>query len=520
MMRGRITGLTVIIVALFGVVLAQAWFVQVHRASALNSSATNPRIADASRIYPRGEILGAGGVVLARSIPTGLLEYPYRRSYPLGALTSDVVGYSSINFGTGATEYAYNRFLVSHQQPARSLGQLISPVHSADNVFLSLQVALQQVAARSLAGRDGAVVAIDPRDGSVLAMYSNPTYNPAPLTSTYYSASCGCFPIEAAAWKRYTTDDANHFPPLGNVATQETFPPGSTFKVITTSAIYRYEPSLASYSWGPANHLSLEPYSSIPLYNSGFGACGGTIQSMLPESCDPGYGQLGILLGGTFLHNQADQEGYNATPPLDLGDVAGNRAVLPSYFPPISFFSPANGGPPALAYSAIGQQNVRSTALQGALVAAGIADGGKIMAPHFLREILDAQGNLVLRYRPYAWHHPLGPQMAANVTALMRAVVTNGTASGVGFLPQDEVAAKTGTAQTSLSSVNLHTDDWMIAFAPASRPVVAVAVVVPNQSNFDWGATVAGPIVKCVIEGALALDAKQPPAGTPTTCPR
>jgi len=99
-------------------------------------------------------------------------------------------------------------------------------------------------------------------------------------------------------------------------------------------------------------------------------------------------------------------------------------------------------------------------------------------------------------------------------------VVTNGTASGVGFLPQDEVAAKTGTAQTSLTSVNLHTDGGMIAFAPASRPVVAVAVVVPNQSNFDWGATVAGPIVKCVIEGALALDAKQPPAGTPTTCPR
>jgi penicillin-binding protein A len=511
-MKGRITGLTVIIVLLFGLILGQAWFVQVHRASALDNSPKNPRNVSAGIAFPRGEILGAGGVVLARSIPTKDGTYPWRRSYPFGALTSDVVGYSSINQGTGAIEFKYNSYLVSHQQPVRSLGQLLSPVRSSDTVALSLEVPLQQIAARALAGRDGAVVAVDPRDGAMLAMYSNPSYNPAPLTSLNSK-------ISAAAWKRYTTPDASNFPPLGSVATQETFPPGSTFKVVTTSAIFRYFPALQNYYYPYSAYLSLEPYSNQRLYNSGGSACGGTIQSMLPASCDPGYGKLGQLLGGADLYNQATQEGYLATPPLDLGTIAGAPAVVPSYFPPISFLD-GPGGPPSQAYSAIGQQDVRATALQNALVAAGIANHGKIMAPHFLESITDAQGNVVRTFTPWVWRRPIGPEMAAQIVPLMQAVVTSGTAEGVDFLPQDDVAAKTGTAQTSESSVNFKTDDWMIAFAPATDPVVAVAVVVPNQTDFDWGATVAGPIVKCVIEGQLAIDAKLAPSGTETTCPK
>ena len=295
------------------------------------------------------------------------------------------------------------------------------------------------------------------------------------------------------------------------MATQETFPPGSTFKVITTSAIYRYYPALATEQIPYRTCMGFEPYSSAQLCNSGFTACGGTIQVMLPASCDPGYGQLGIDLGGQFLYNQATQFGYDLTPPLDL------PLVNPSYFPPVSYLK-ANG-PPSLAYSAIGQQQVRATALQGALVAEAIADGGKEMAPHLLRFVTDSHGAAVLRYKPYLWRHPLGSAEAANVSTLMQAVVTGGTASIVGFLSQDQVAAKTGTAQTSLSNVNLLTDDWMIAFAPASAPEVAVAVVVPGQTNYDFGATIAGPIVKCMIEGALAIDAHQPPTNTYTTCP-
>jgi penicillin-binding protein A len=501
-MKSRITGLTIIIVLLFGLILGQAWFVQVHRAAALNRSTSNPLVVQSSHLYPRGEILSTNGLVLAKSIRTKSTLDPWRRLYPFGALTSDVVGYSSITYGTWGIEYQYNGSLISHAQPARSIGDLISPKQSSNTVQLTLSIPLQQVAARALAGRDGAVVALDPRNGAVLAMYSNPTYDPNPLTSLDSGR-------QTRWWNKINTNDALGLSPRDNVSTQETYPPGSTFKVVTTAGILRYAPDLANAAFPVSNQLNLAPYGSNQiLYNSGHGVCGGTIAAMLPASCDPGYAWLGIKLGAPNLHAQATQFGYNQIPPLDL------PGGVPSHFPPVSYFRNAD---PFLAYSAIGQDNVRGTALQNALVAAAIANGGKEMAPHFLSLITNAQGDVVERYRPYMWHHPIGPAEASTINTLMQGVVTGGTASIVNFLPQDDVAAKTGTAQTA---GNTKTDDWMIAFAPATNPVIAVAVVVPNQTLFDWGATVAGPIVKCMIEGALAIDAKQPPAGTYSTCPK
>ena len=278
-MKSRITGLTIVIVLLFGVILAQAWFVQVHRAAALNRDQANPLVVQAGRLSPRGEILSSTGTVLAKSIRTRSSYDPWRRLYPFGSLTSDVVGYSSIIYGTGGIEYWYDGQLVTHSQPARSIGDLISPKQSNNTVQLTLSVPLQQVAARALNGQDGAVVAIDPRNGAVLAMYSNPTYDPAPLTSLSTA-------VQEAAWKRYNTDDPLHFPPLGNVATQETFPPGSTSKILTTAAIYRYYPALANYDFPVQTCIKL-PHSPKSLCNSGFTACGGTIQVMLPESVRP-----------------------------------------------------------------------------------------------------------------------------------------------------------------------------------------------------------------------------------------
>lgn len=504
-MRGRITGLAVILLALFALVIADAAFWQVRRANALDQNALNPRVNLAGRLYPRGEILAANQTVLAKSIPTGNPNYPWRRAYPLGSLFSAAVGFASTDYGTWGLEQEYNSDLVSHPQPAQSVGQLISPTRSADTLVTTLSVPLQQVAARALAGRAGAVVAIDPRNGSVLALYSNPTYNPSPMASLSGS-------VQANYWKKITTGFVGGFHPLTTLALQDTFPPGSTFKVVTTAAILRYEPSLATYSWGPANSLNLQPWGSDKiLLNAGGGDCGGTIQTMLPESCDPGYAYLGIELGPQKLFEEANEFGYDAVPPLDLPQGEVTRG----YFPPVAQF---NDALPQLGYSAIGQENVRATALQDALVAAGIADGGKVMAPHLMKELINGDGVVVGRWHPYVWRHPLGPVDAATVSQLMQAVAQSpiGTAAGI-FLPQDDVAAKTGTAQTGDAVDN--TDDWMIAFAPASDPIVAVAVVLPFQPVSAWGATVAGPVMKCVIEGALAQAAGQPVANTYTTCP-
>jgi peptidoglycan glycosyltransferase len=449
--------------------------------------------------------VGADGEILARSIPSHGGAYPYKRVYPLGSLTAGVVGFASQDYGTWALESEYNSYLAAHAQPAGSLSQLLAPSSAADAVVLTLQPALQRVAAKALAGRDGAVVAIDPRSGAILAMYSNPTYDPTPMTSTSPA-------IESAYWKQITTSNAHGFPPLGLVATQQTFPPGSTFKVITTASAVVNRPDLLTKHY-PVQIATTLPQSNLLLYNSGKTACGGTVTQMLPQSCDPGYALLGLDLGGDNLAATANSFGYNQVPPIDLPTYLG-AGVVPSFFPAASSFPTDQ---PGLAYSAIGQKDVRATALQNALVAAGIANGGVIMTPHLMNEIIGPDGTVVKKYKPTPWLQPLTATQANQIVPLMQNVVRLGTASGVGFLASNDVAAKTGTAQTGNTANN--TDDWMIAFAPATNPVIAVAVVVPFQAQSYTGALVAGPVVKCVIEGALSLNQGRAASGVVGTCP-
>jgi len=508
-MRGRVTAMTVIILVLFGLVLGQAVFIQVHRASALNADPANPRNYENSILYQRGAILSSNGTVLARSVPaTGPNAVtPWQRVYPLGSLTSQLVGYLSNYYGSGGLEYSYDPYLVSHPQPARSLTQVLAPVHAADTLHTTIEIALQQVADRALAGRDGAVVALDPRSGAVLAMYSNPTFGPAALSAQSVAT-------QKSAWAQYARPDAIGFRPIRPMASAEYFPPGSTSKIVTTSAVNRYWPGLILKSYPVQRCLALPNGNPLqPLCNSGGSPCGGTIPAMLPSSCDPGYAAVALDLGGTDLANQAHDFGYNAVPPLDLGPLGGGPAVIASSFPT---GAQLNANLPFLAYAGIGQGNVQATALQNALVAAGIANHGNVLVPHLMSSITDQLGNTVATFKPKIWRHALGPVQTAQIIPMMQNVVLYGTAAGVGFLPQDQVAAKTGTAQTGVGNTN--TDDWMIAFAPATRPLIAVAVVVPHQTLFDYGATVAGPIVKCVIEAQLAIDSGQPPAGTATTC--
>jgi peptidoglycan glycosyltransferase len=209
----------------------------------------------------------------------------------------------------------------------------------------------------------------------------------------------------------------------------------------------------------------------------------------------------------------ANAFGYNSTPPIDLPPY--QPIVSSAFFPTAASFK---YDIPSLAFSAIGQKNVRSSALQQALVASAIADGGTAMTPHLMASIIGPDGTLLKKYTDSVWKTPLTPAQAAFIVPLMQDVVDKGygTAYGVDFLAQDQVAAKTGTAQTGVGNTN--TDDWMIAFAPASHPTVAVAVVMPYQALSAYGATVAGPIVKCLIEGALAIQAGQPSTGTSSTC--
>jgi peptidoglycan glycosyltransferase len=212
---------------------------------------------------------------------------------------------------------------------------------------------------------------------------------------------------------------------------------------------------------------------------------------------------MGMSLGATSLTTEAQAFGFNQNIPIDLPGTATG------YFPPDqpgAQYSLYNNAP-SQAYSSIGQDNVNATALQMALVAAGLANQGVIMTPHVMEQIRDSQGNLVTAYKPKPWLTATSAFTAAAVTSLMQAVVTKGTAapsaSFSGFPASWNVAAKTGTAETTNASGQALTNDWMIAFAPANDPKVAVAVVVPFQPADQTGASTSGPPMKTILGDAL-----------------
>jgi peptidoglycan glycosyltransferase len=506
-MGKRIRWLGAIMVACMGLVVFQLVNIQLVKAKALQNDPNNPRLAALRAINPRGQILAADGTVLATSVPRpanvskSVYPYDYVRQYPQGPLFAGITGFdSSLYYGTTGIEEQYDSFLGPHQKPPQTLSQLLfreQQPRTTDNVTLTVQPALQQAAWNALTStpnhNDGAVVVLDPKTGAVLAMVSNPTFDPNALVAP-------SVPAETLAHYGYTQKDGEGFFPLRPIATGEFFFPGSTMKVITSTAVYNLKPSLVNFDY-PVQPCQGFKDSNKILCNDGSTPanstpCGGTMQSMLPASCDPGYGELGVQLGPSNLRQQANLFGYNAVPPIDL------PGVLASKLPTLPDSSQANQ-----AYASIGQEFPEATALQNAMVAAGIANGGVVMKPHLMSSINDSQGALVQNYTPSAMPTVASPATARTVTQLMEGVVAHGTARGVGFPAYLCAAVKTGTAQTGLGLNH----DWMIGFAPANNPKIAVAVVVPYQNVQSDGAGIAGPIVNKVMQAALPPGSVQQP---------
>jgi penicillin-binding protein A len=497
LMGRRIRWLGVIMVLCLGLVVAQLVNIQLVKAKQLQSSPYNPRIASQKYINPRGSIYAADGTVLATSVKTpadtNTTSYPYQyvRQYPQGLLYAGITGYdSALYYGTAGIEEQYDSYLGPHQQPPQTLSQLLfrqqQPL-TTDNVTLTVEPALQNAADQALTtlppgdNKDGAVVVLQPSTGNVLAMVSNPTFDPNTLASTSLQA-------EQLAYLSYTQKDHEGFFPLRPIANRETFPPGSTMKVVTSTAAYNLKPSLAAFNY-PVMQCQKFSDSNVPLCDQS-GPCGGMMTQMLPFSCDPGYAELGVQLGVPIMTKQSELFGYNSVPGIDLPDTSK------SIFPPLAPNSQA-----FLGQSSIGQYDVQTTALQNAMVAAGIANKGVLMTPHLMSSIHDSQGALVQTYSPKVESTVASAQTAQQVTSLMEGVIATGTASGVGFPSYLCAAVKTGTAQTD-KATGL-TDTWMIGFAPANNPQVAVAVVVPQQANSSDGASVAGPIMKAVLTAAV-----------------
>jgi len=506
-MEKRIRRLGIFMLVCFVALFVQLNNIQVIKAHSLATSPSNPRVIEAEYSQPRGSIISADGVTLAKSVLAAPgSPYKYQRVYPTNTATlfAQIVGFDSTIYGNyRGVESEYNNYLKAHTKPATSLRDLLTNNTVTDNVTLTMSSKLQlQVAAainQHAANQSGAAaVVLDPTTGAIEAMYSNPTFDPNPLVSQTPS-------VQSATWNTLVHE---HPSPLVPDTYADTNPPGSSFKVVTASTVLEHRPDLASQTYPTVPFVTLPDTGTPPqvLTNYASQPCGGTFELLLIQSCDADFAQIGFQLGATALVNQAELYGFNQRVPIDL--PADTVAV--SNFGTVADFAPTGqAGIPGLMKSAIGQENVAATTLQMAMVAGTVADGGLEMTPHVMAQIRDSQGNLVESYTPKPWQRPISQQTATTLTTFMQGVVSNpaGTAAGVGFPASWQVAAKTGTAQVGSFGPNPpFTTDWLIAFAPVGQAKVAIAVVLPNQKGSATGAADSGPILKQIL-GDVRTDA-------------
>lgn len=500
----------VVLLVCFAVLFLQLTNIQIRQAAALDRNPLNNVAKPSPFFEPRGEIISADGYVLAESERT-FDQYHYLRVYPslTAEMFSDITGYyaTAVQADPFGIEAFYDQYLSQHDTPIASLHDLLTQHAETDDVILTVSERLQAVAMQALDSQTegqngGAVIALDPRDGDILAMYSSPAYNPN-LFAVHNPGA-----VDALATEYNSLPNADN--PLFNNAIAALHPPGSTFKVITTSAIFDHDAALSRGTFPVESFYSFPNTGNPPktIHNYAYEQCGGDLAAVLAQSCDTAFSQIGNELGADSLADEAQAFGFGSVPPVDLpGAVA-------SVFPPASAID-APSASPYLGYSAIGQYDDDATALQMALVAAAIADNGTIMAPHLVSKIVGSDGNDELVYQPHVWRQATSAATAATVRQLMTGVttMTDGTAYTLfqGYYSSGfpTAAAKTGTAQPG--GTECGTYNWLVAMAPAGpgqTPSVVVVAMVPVLSSLacsidPTGASVAGPVALAVLEAAL-----------------
>ena len=469
-------GLLVVLFALL-VVFTSRW--TIFQAAALNDNALNHRPLLESLRIPRGAIHATDGTLLARSRAVGSGETKtYTRVYPPAASPfAHVLGYSFARTGQAGLEHQYNDELTGKDNDVKTLlDQLTGKQQVGDDVLTTLDPKAQRVALNGLAGRKGAVVALDPRDGSVKVMASYPGYDPSALRSP----------------NAKRTLDTDRDSPMFNRATQSGYAPGSTFKVVTAIA------ALDSGRYTPGSSLSGKSpikISGVPLANFNgeqFGVI--DLTTALTHSVNTVWAQVAVGLGQPRMAATMEKLGFDHDPPLDYpapqmrpsGEYKDGRLLSPlSRFVDVGRMG-------------IGQDKLQVTPMQMAMVASAVANGGKLMRPHLVSRILDRDGRTVRRTGDHVESQVMKLSTAQQVGAMMANVVKEGTGTAAALQGID-VAGKTGTAE--VGSCPTGNQVSFIGFAPVDHPRAAVAVTVecaPGQ-----GGTVAAPIAKQVLEALL-----------------
>jgi peptidoglycan glycosyltransferase len=482
-MNGPLKKTAVACLLMFGLLMVNVNYLQGVRAEELNADSRNTRNFFARYEVERGRIT-AGDKVLAESVDTGG-KFRFARRYPEGPLYAHVTGFFAPESATGI-EGARNRLLDGSSADLlirRSIDLITNKTTRGASVDLTIVPAAQEAAYEALraSGKRGAVVALEPKTGAILAMVSLPTYDPNELAK----------PDKAAVNKAYQElTKSNTGSPLLNRATDRTYPPGSTYKVVTAAAFLEDDDSRGPQTVVDAPQVLDLPNTTASLPNYGGAACGvGQVPLVfaLERSCNTPFGKIGMELGYDAMNEQARKFGV------------GEPLAIPMPVAQSSFGEEEDAA--ALAQASIGQRNNQMTPLEMAMIAAGIANDGTVMKPYLVNKVADAEGVEVESADPDTLTEATSPDTARKLRDMMVSVVANGTATAA-QIPGVDVGGKTGTAETARGQAP---HAWFISFAPAQEPKVAVAVIVESGSagNDVSGGRTAAPIAKAVMEAVL-----------------
>lgn len=480
----RLVALSILI--MFGALFLNLAWIQVINAEKLANNPANTRLLLKEYGLERGWIRSADQKDLAISEPTPEKELKYLRRYPTGPLFAHPVGYYSIRFGRGGLEQSHNEDLSGRGGVVtmQELGdRLLGHGQMGDNLALSIHTRVQQAAFDALGQRKGAIVALDPLNGQVLAMVSKPSFDPNPL-SQHEGA------VQERAWRALSSDDNR---PLNNRTATETNPPGSIFKLVAAAA--GLEHGVGPDTTYPSEQGYQARGTDRVIRNFGGATCGGDMADALRVSCNAYFARLGAELPEGAIEETAEAFGFGEKPPIDLRAVGSK---LPS--------SEQLEEPAFAALSAIGQHSVAATPLQMALVAAGISNGGKVPVPKLVRQVEDARGGVVRQATAEIWKEAVSSQTAETLKEMMVGVVEAGTGRSAA-IPGAKVAGKTGTAQAGASGQN--TLAWFVAFAPADSPRIAIAVMVEGagDASNETGGRLAAPMAKQVLQAHRSVAA-------------
>ncbi|MER6824920.1 penicillin-binding protein 2 [Streptosporangium sp. NPDC000563] len=469
---------------MFGLLMINVNYLQAVRAEDLRDDSRNTRNFFARYEVERGRIT-AGDKILAESIDTGDSEFRFQRRYPEGKVYAPITGFFAPE-SERDMERAENSLLDGSSADLlirRSIDLFTAKQTKGANVDLTINPRAQEAAYKALgeSGKKGALVAIEPKTGAILAMVSIPTYDPNLLSK----------PSKEDVNKAYNKLDKDEDKPLVNRAIERTYPPGSTFKVVTTAAYLESDDTVGPETQVDAPQRLDLPGTTADLPNYGGAACGAgvvTLSFALEKSCNTPFGKIAMELGYDALREQALKFGIGGDP-IEIPLPVAGSGIGPEE------------DQAALAQASIGQRSNQMTPLQMAMIAAGIANNGVVMKPYLVDKIADAEGGEIESADPDELDTAMSEDSARKLQEMMVNVVNKGTASAA-QIPGVTVGGKTGTAETARGR-DPHA--WFISFAPAEDPKVAVALIVESGSagSDASGGQTAAPIAKSVMEAVL-----------------